>query len=87
MHSAEIQEMVYNYCAEKRSKFSAPYGVLVGDQVTKAGKKYKSVTFGRARTLDAHLMIFNEKFMVLKTNRGDFTFKDVPSLMKKLEEI
>jgi hypothetical protein len=86
MRSAEIQEMVYDFCLEKRS-FSAPYGVLTSEQVTKQGKKYKSVTFGRARTLDAHLMIFNEKFMVLKTNRGDFTFKDVPSLMKKLEEI
>lgn len=47
------------------SKFTAPYGIIEGTGETKNGKKYKSITFGVARYLDAHVMYFSPKFIIV----------------------
>lgn len=86
MNSQEIQETIYQWALAKN--FSAPYGVLASEHTNKKGKKYKAVTFGRARTLDAEVEIYNRNFIVVKTNRhGLQVFKDYDSLMQFLETL
>lgn len=86
MNSSEIQESIYQWALTKN--FSAPYGVLSSEHTNKKGKKYKAVTFGRARTLDAEVEIYNRNFIVVKTNRhGLQVFKDYDSLMQFLETL
>ena len=48
MNSQEIQNSIYEWAQGKN--FTAPYGVLTGEYTNKKGKKYRAVTFGRART-------------------------------------
>ena len=94
MNSEQIQEYVYQWALTKN--FTAPYGVLTGSvsvrpvkpgQVAR-GKKFRSVTFGYARTLDATVEIYNRNFILLRTSRGQpQVFKDLPSLMKELENL
>jgi hypothetical protein len=84
MNSQEIQNAIYEWA--KGKNFTAPYGVLTGEYTNKKGKKYHAVTFGRARTLDATVEIYNRNFIVLKTsNYGIEVFKDYVTLMTKLE--
>ena len=86
MNSSEMQESIYQWALTKN--FSAPYGVLSSEHTNKKGKKYKAVTFGRARTLDAEVEIYNRNFIVVKTNRhGLQVFKDFDSLMQFLETL
>jgi len=86
MNSLEIQESIYNWAKSKN--FSAPYGVLQGEHVSKKGTKYRAVTFGRARTLDATVEIYNRNFIILRTSRhGSEVFNDLTTLMVKLEEL
>ena len=86
MNSAEIQKFICDWAHTKN--FNAPYGILEGEFTNKKGKKYKSVTFGRARTLDASVEIYNRNFIVVKTNRhGVQSFKDYDSLMNFLETL
>ena len=81
MNSEQIQEAVYQWALSKN--FTAPYGVLPGEFTSKKGTKYRSVTFGRARTLDATVEIYNRKFMILRTSAFDSqVFNDFDSLMK-----
>lgn len=87
MNSQDIQTAVYDYCTS-RDDFTAPYGVLSGEHTNKKGAKYKSVTFGRAKTLDATVEIYNRNFIVLRTsNNGTEVFKNYNELMDKLKEI
>lgn len=87
MNSQEIQNAVYEYCVN-RSDFTAPYGVLTGEYANKKGIKYKSVTFGRSRTLDATVEIYNRNFMILRTSSyGSEVYKNFDSLMTKLNSI
>ena len=86
MNSEQIQEHVELWAIEKR--FNAPYGVLKGEGVSMKGKKFRSVTFGRARTLDATVEIYNRNFIVVNTTRtGRQTFKNVPDLMEFLNTL
>lgn len=87
MNSKQIQESIYNWAMEQN--FSAPYGVLEGEHINKKGNKYLSVTFGRARTLDASVDIYNRNFMILRTNRGDYNgvYKNLDSLMENLRKL
>ena len=86
MNSEQIQEAVYQWALSKN--FTAPYGVLSGQFTSKKGTKYRSVTFGRARTLDATVEIYNRKFMILRTSAFDSqVFNDFDSLMKVLETL
>ena len=87
MNSQEISNAVYNY-AKSRSDFTAPYGVLQGEHVNKKGTKFKSVTFGRARTLDATVDIYNRNFMILRCSGvADQVFKNYSDLMVALQEL
>ena len=86
MNSKEIQDHICNWA--RNHNFTAPYGVLDGEFTNKKGHKYLSVTFGRARTLDATVEIYNRKFIILRTSRyGSEVFNDVPTLMAKLETL
>lgn len=86
MNSQAIQDHIYNWAVGKN--FSAPYGVLTGEYVNKKGSKYRAVTFGRARTLDATVEIYNRNFIILRTSRnGSEVYNDVATLMAKLETL
>lgn len=86
MRSADIQNAVEELCYERG--FNAPYGILTGEHVTQGGKKYKSVTFGRPRTLDATVMIFNNRYMIVKTSRdGDQVFTAVKEMLEYIETL
>jgi hypothetical protein len=85
MNSTQIQQHVYEFVVN-REDFNAPYGVLTGTHVSKKGKKYLSVTFGRSRTLDATVEIYNRNFIVLRSSRtGSAVFNDYQVLMNQLE--
>lgn len=87
MNSQEIADLVYNY-ASGRQDFTAPYGVLQGEYVNKKGRKYKAVTFGRARSLDATVEIYNRNFIILRTSAwSSQVFKDYQSLMQALADL
>lgn len=87
MNSQQISDAVYAY-AKGRSDFTAPYGVLQGEHVNRKGTKYKSVTFGRARTLDATVEIYNRTFMILRCSRvADRVYKDYNDLKIALEQL
>lgn len=86
MNSQAIQDHIYNWAVGKN--FSAPYGVLSGQYVNNKGNKYHAVTFGRARTLDATVEIYNRNFIILRTSRdGSEIYNDVATLMAKLETL
>ena len=87
MNSEAIQESVYTW-VQNQGGFNAPYGILISDEVSKAGKKYKSVTFGRAWTLDVTVEIYNRNFMLVRTSRfGTQTFQSYTDLMTFLETL
>lgn len=68
--------------------FNAPYGVLTGSHINKNGQKFLSITFGRARTLDATVEIYNRHFMILRTsNRGNRVFKNFSDLQEVLVDL
>ena len=72
----------------KSKNFSAPYGVLTNSHVNKKGVKYLSITFGRARTLDATVEIYNRNFMILRTSRtGSTVYKNFADLQTALNTI
>ena len=86
MNSEQIQEHVYLWAQTKN--FSAPYGVLSGQHTNRKGTTFRSVTFGRARTLDAIVEIYNRKFMIVRTNKdADQVFKNVQDLMQYLNTL
>lgn len=56
-----------NKIAEWAREWStAPYGVHQGTGESAKGKKYLSVTFGKARTLDATVEVYSGTFFVVK---------------------
>jgi len=63
--------------------WSAPYGVLPCNHGS-----YRSVTFGKARTLDCEVRIYSPKWITLRTSRhGNITkFGDVDELIQHLKE-
>ena len=69
MNSQQILDTIELWA--KGRNFTAPYGILTGSHVSRNGKKFLSITFGRARTLDATVEIYNRNFMILKTSRGN----------------
>ncbi|MEY4332285.1 MAG: hypothetical protein RLZZ196_1023 [Bacteroidota bacterium] len=87
MNSQTIQNQIYQW-ASNRHDFTAPYGVLSGSHVSPNGKRYLSVTFGKARTLDATVEIYNRNFIILKTsNHGRQVFKNVNELQQALDAL
>lgn len=86
MDSKEISNSIYEWALDQG--FTAPYGVLQGEHTNKKGHKFQAVTFGRARTLDATVEIYNRKFIVLRTsNNGSELFNDYVTLMARLKEL
>jgi hypothetical protein len=86
MNSQEIQEQIYKWACNHN--FTAPYGVLTGSHTNPKGKKYLSVTFGYARTLDATVEIYNRNFMILKrSNCNNEVFKSFEDLQSTLNSI
>lgn len=68
----QLQQRITAWLTARRDTFSAPYGVL--DSVRKLRRgAVRTITFGRARTLDANLTIWSPTNMTLQTNRGNFT--------------
>lgn len=83
MNSQQIQDSITKWA--QNQNFSAPYGILTGSHVNRKGIRYLSVTFGRARTLDATVEIYNRNFIILKTNRdGSRVFRTVADLQQAL---
>lgn len=83
MNSKQIQENIYQYCLTRG--FDAPYGVLTGEHTNTKGRKYLSVTFGRSRTLDCTVEIYNRNFILLKaSNRYNKVYNDYNTLMQDL---
>lgn len=86
MNSKEIQNHIEEWA--KNHNFTAPYGVLTGEHTNPKGHKYLAVTFGRARTLDATVEIYNRKFIILRTSAyGSEVFNDFSVLMAKLNTL
>ena len=87
MNSTEIQEAVFEWALNKN--FNAPYGVLMSEQTNSKGRKFKEVAFGRKRTLDAAVQIYNRNFMILKVNSAfdGQVFKSYNELMEALETL
>lgn len=86
MDSEKIQDAIYDWAVNY--KFNAPYGVLRGEGRTMQGTKYRSVTFGYARTLDATVNIYNRNFMIVNSSRhGKSVYKDFNELMKFLRTL
>lgn len=72
----------------KSKNFNAPYGVLIGREVNKKGVKYLTITFGRARTLDATVEVYNKNFMILRTSRhGRQRFDNLTNLQEFLDTL
>lgn len=85
MTSSDIQESVYQWASEGR--FDAPYGVLTGDHVNTRGKAYKTVTFGRASTLDVTVEIYNRNFIMIKSSRhGRIVYRSFEGMMTALQD-
>jgi hypothetical protein len=86
MKSIEIQESIAHWA--RHNNFNAPYGVLTGEHMNKKGRKYLSVTFGRPRTLDCTVDIYNKNFMVVTSSRhGSRAFTSVEELKEFLDQI
>ncbi len=86
MNSQQIQAGIEQWA--QNNNFSAPYGVLTGSHINRKGTKYLSVTFGRARTLDATVEIYNKNFIILRTSRrGIEIFKNVADLQQVLDTL
>jgi len=50
---------------QNNGSWNAPYGILDG---LSSDKRYRSVTFGRARTLDCEVRIYSPKYITLRTS-------------------
>lgn len=81
-----IQNRVYNFACS--GKFNAPYGVLVGQPTNKQGRKYRSVTFGYARTRDLEVCIYGDKFIVVRDSRaGNTVYRSETDLFNYLNTL
>ena len=86
MTSQQILDRLYVWAQDQN--FSAPYGILTGNHTNKKGTKFLSITFGRARTLDATVEIYNRNFMILRTSRsGSQVFKNIIDLEEVLKTL
>jgi hypothetical protein len=86
MTNSEIQNHLYQWACAKG--FDAPYGILSGSAINRSGRNYLTVTFGRARTFDATVEVYGPTFLRLRTSsHGNEIFRDLPSLMARLETL
>lgn len=83
MNSQQILDSIQAWA--QAQNFTAPYGILTGSHTNQKGTKFLSITFGRARTLDATVEIYNRNFMILRTNRNHkAVFKNFSDLQQAL---
>lgn len=86
MNSQQILDHLETWARGRN--FTAPYGILTGSHVNKRGTKFLSITFGRARTLDATVEIYNRNFLILRTSRhGSQVFKNFTELQPVLNTL
>lgn len=86
MNSQQILEHLEAWARGRN--FTAPYGILTGHHVNKRGVKFRSITFGRARTLDATVEIYNRNFLILRASTlGSQVFKSFAELEPVLETL
>lgn len=86
MNSTEIQAAIKELVLSL--DFNAPYGVICDGDVDSKGKKFLIVTFGRSRTLDATVKIYNRGFMILRTSRdGSTVYKNFEDLKAAIETL
>lgn len=86
MNSQTIQDEIVRWATG--SNFSAPYGVLTGEHVNHKGTRYKAVTFGRARSLDCTVQIYNRNFITVTTNRhGNQVFRSYDDCQRFLNTL
>jgi len=86
MNSQAIQTAIYTWATN--GSFSAPYGVLTGQHASRNGRNYHSVTFGRARSLDCEVQIYNRNFIVVRTNRhGSQVFRNYQDCQNFLDTL
>ena len=84
--SKAIQDRVYQWAVGKN--FTAPYGVLLSEQMSKAGRKFRSVTFGHARTLDCQVCIYGSTFILIRSSRhGDQLFRSESDMQAFLDTL
>lgn len=88
MTTASVQDHLYQYLIDRNS-FDAPYGVICGEHVNQKGNRYKTISFGRSRTLDATISIYNSKFIVLydSRNRMRKVYRSVEELKTELDSM
>lgn len=87
MNSQEIQLAVVDKVTSL-PRFDAPYGVLSGSHVNKKGKRYLSVTFGKRRTLDVEVQIYNRKFIIVRQSRtGSELFNSAEELLSFIDTL
>jgi hypothetical protein len=86
MNSQQILDQLYAWA--QGCNFDAPYGILTGSHCNKRGKKFLSITFGRARTLDATVEIYNRNFLILRTSRaGNQVYRSYSELCNALRDL
>lgn len=86
MDSQQIQKMIYDWACSQG--FTAPYGVLEGQHTNANGKSYRAVTFGRARSLDCTVAIYNRSWILVTTNRhGRQVFRNYQDCQAFLDSI
>jgi hypothetical protein len=61
----QIQNELVSYLND-RGNINAPYGILTGMRTNKVGGKFREITFGKSRTLDATIQIHGDKFFVFR---------------------
>jgi hypothetical protein len=66
--------------------YTAPYGVLTGLTPSPRGGFARTVVFGRARVLDASLVIWSASNIELHANVGDFKFTSEAEATRWLEK-
>jgi hypothetical protein len=74
---------------ENNNRWTAPYGVIAGEGKSKKGKKYRSITFGVARYLDASILYFAPTYIVVQAQGGlaykyEGLYKSIESLIEAL---
>lgn len=84
----QIQNELVSYL-EGRGDMSAPYGILTGMRTNKVGGKFREITFGRARTLDATIQIHGTNFFVFRWQGfvRNMTGRDGSTSFTNLEEL
>jgi hypothetical protein len=69
MKSEEILNSVVEFIQERNERFNAPYGIIHGESKDSKGRKVQKVVFGIARYLDCEIVIYSEKFILVRSSR------------------